>query len=793
MQGILQAAKNQILFFDGAMGTMLQAAGLSAGELPEVWNITHPEVVRHIHESYLAAGANILKTNTFGNNAIKLKDSGYTVSQAARAAVENAKAAINNTPGDTPRFVAYDVGPTGKLLQPLGDLAFEAAYQLFREGIEAGAAAGADAILIETMSDTYELKAAVLAAKETTDLPVYATVSPDRSGRLLSGGDMAAVAALLEGLRVDGLGLNCGMGPVEMLPILQALSQISDTPLILNPNAGLPKECNGKTVYDVAPEEFAAHMEQAVAIGVQYLGGCCGTTPAHIGALVKHCNGIRPQDRPVHTRTVIASYGHGVAFENATVLIGERINPTGKPKLKEALRKQDMDYILQEGVRQQQAGAQVLDVNAGLPEIDETATLCRMVQELQGVTDLPLCIDTASPAAMEQALRLYNGKALINSVNGKRESMEAIFPLVQRYGGVVIALTLDEAGIPETAEGRVTIARRIIDTAATYGIQKRDIIVDPLTMTISAGGNNAVVTLEAMERIQRELGVKTSLGVSNVSFGLPERERVNTAFFAIAMGKGLSAAICNPLSERMMDAWRAANALLARDDNCSDYIAAYGGQTVPVSQAEVQAVTLMQAVSLGLRAQAAQAAKEALNTIPPLTVIEEQMIPALNAVGEEYESGKRYLPQLLMSAEAAKDAFSVLRGAMGAAGSKSLGTVILATVQGDVHDIGKNIVKAVLENYNFHVVDLGRDVPPETVVHAAREHQCRLVGLSALMTTTVKSMEKTISLLREALPNCHIMTGGAVLTEEYAASIGSDCYAKDAMASVRFAQQVFGI
>ncbi len=803
--GIRDVLGKELLFFDGAMGTMLQSAGLGPGEVPDLWSITHPQEVRDIHAQYLASGCNIILTNTFGNNAKKLAGTGYTPGDVARAAVARAKEAIAADPGTQKKYVAFDVGPTGKLLKPLGDLDFEDAVSLFAQSIKAGAEAGADLVLIETMSDTYELKAAVLAAKESCKLPVFATVALDLNGKLLTGGDIHSVVALLEGLRVDALGLNCGLGPVQMLPFLEELKNISSLPIILNPNAGLPREENGNTVFDVGPEEFAELMVQAAEGGAHLLGGCCGTTPAHIKALVSRCREIAPLPVIKKEHTVVSSYSRAVYFQKRTVLIGERINPTGKARLKQALREGDMDYILREGLQQQDAGADILDVNAGLPDIDEVAMLARMTTELQSITSLPLQLDTADPNALPLAMRIYNGKPMVNSVNGKEESMRAVFPLVAKYGGLVVALTLDEAGIPETAQGRVDIAQRIIKTAATYGIDKKDIIVDTLTMTVSAGGDNANITLTALSRVKRELGVKTSLGVSNVSFGLPRRDLLNANFFTLAMGAGLDAAILNPLLPSMMDAYRSVQALFGSDPQCEAFIGQYAGQEPPAAPANSPApsqstsaapavqgdMTLEQAVKQGLKQQANLLALAEVQKYPPLAVIDQSLVPALNYVGVAFEKGTMFLPQLLMSAEAAKAAFEVLRAHMGADAGKSLGCVVLATVHGDVHDIGKNIVKALLENYRFQVVDLGKDVPPETVVAAALSHDTRLIGLSALMTTTVASMAKTIALLREKAPHCRIMVGGAVLTADYAEKIGADFYGRDAMASVRYAQEIY--
>ena len=786
----------QILFFDGAMGTMLQNAGLRPGEAPDIWNATHPDIIQGIHQSYLRAGCHILKTNTFGCNRYKLKNTGYTPGDLAQLAVSNARAAIQASACPGPHFIALDIGPSGKLLQPLGDLCFDEAYELFREPLLAGEQAGADLVLIETMSDTYELKAAVLAAKENTRLPVFATVTLDQRGKLLTGGDVSCVIALLEGLGVDALGFNCGLGPKELFPFLQEASRQTSLPLILNPNAGLPKEVDGQTVFTVQPEEFSQLMEQAAPYGAWFMGGCCGTTPSHIAALVKRCQALSPTALTPKHHTVAASYSKAVFFGNGTAtLIGERINPTGKPRLKQALREKNYDYILQEALRQEEQGVHTLDVNAGLPEIDEAVVLPELLKQLQSVTDLPLVIDTADPSAMEQALRYYNGKAIINSVNGKASSMEAIFPLVKRYGGLLIALTLDENGIPENVEGRLEIARRILKRGAQYGIPRHAFLFDPLTMAISAGPENACITLECVRKLKSELHVKTSLGVSNISFGLPRRDILNANFFALALGAGLDAAILNPHASGMMDTWRCCRALLNQDPQCGAYIASYSGQsTQPNFQSQDQPTenSLFQAVFQGLRQQAQASARQALEHSAPLEIMESQLIPALNLAGERFEKGSLFLPQLLMCAEAAKSAFEILRTAMGKAADQSHGTVVLATVQGDVHDIGKNIVKALLENYRFHVIDLGKDVPVQSVVDAAISHQAQLVGLSALMTTTVPNMAATIQALHQQAPGCKVMCGGAVLTADYAQQIGADQYCPDAMVSVRYAQQVYG-
>ncbi len=790
----LENIGKRLYFFDGAMGTLLQENGLGIGELPEPWNLTHPEVVLNIHRQYLDAGCDILKTNTFGGNAIKLRASGCTVNEIVTQGVILARRAIEESGRQA--YVAMDIGPTGKLLRPLGDLEFEKAYEVFREMAVAGEKAGADMILIETMSDTYETKAALLAAKENTNLPVFVTMIFDEQGKLLTGGDIPAAVAMLEGLGADGIGFNCGLGPKQVKELLPILKQCCSIPIVLNPNAGLPHSENGQTVFDVKPAEFAEAMAELAHSGAWLIGGCCGTTPAHIAALVNKCKDITPLPLEDKNLTVVSCYANAVTFGKKPVIIGERINPTGKKRFKQALRENDMDYILREGITQQQSGAHILDVNVGLPEIDEADMMRRAVQEIQSVVDLPLQIDTSDPAAMEQAMRIYNGKPLINSVNGKQESMEVIFPLVKKYGGVVIALTLDENGIPATAQERLAIAEKIVTAAAKYGIAKKDIIVDPLAMTISAGQEAAAVTLEALRLIRGKLDLYTSLGVSNISFGLPQRENINAAFFTMAMQNGLSAAIINPNSQAMMTAYYSYCALSGADAQCMDYISHYSAQpdAAPAKPVQSSSITLSQAIVSGLKESAHTLAQELVQTVAPLTIINEEMVPALDKVGKQFEQGTLFLPQLLMSAEAAKAAFEAIRVHMDTTGEKQVkkDKIVLATVKGDIHDIGKNIVKVLLENYSYDVIDLGKDVEPQKVVDTVLANHVKLVGLSALMTTTVSNMEITIKQLRKNAPRCKIMVGGAVLTQEYADMIGADFYSKDAMGSVHYAQLMLG-
>lgn len=776
------------LIFDGAMGTTLQEKGLLPGEPPELWNISRPEVVESIHLSYLKAGAHVVSSNTFGANPFKCRENGMDMEKVITTGVALARQAVEKAGHGS---VALDIGPSGKLLAPLGELPFEDAVNAFAKMVRAGAAAGADLILIETMNDLYEAKAALLAAKENTSLPVLVTMTFDGDGKLLTGGGIQAMAAVLEGLGADAIGMNCGLGPRQMLELVRELRNCTSLPLAVTPNAGIPREWNGRTHFDVGPQEFSAVMAEIVKAGAWIVGGCCGTTPEHIRQTSITCKGISCTPLPEINRTVVASGTQAVEFGGAPVLIGERINPTGKSRFKQALREKDISYILGEGIAQQDAGAHILDVNVGLPEIDERALMCQVISELQSISPLPLQIDTSDTDTMAAAMRVYNGKALVNSVTAKKASMEAIFPLVKKYGGAVIGLTITEAGIPETPQGRVDAARLIIETAAQYGIQKKDIVIDPLTMAVSAGKDAALVTLEALQRISSELEVCTSLGVSNVSFGLPQRENVTSAFFLMALQAGLSAAIMNPLSPAMMQAYRSFCALQGFDDNCMAYIEAYAQQTpIPQNTAPVSC-SLQEAIEKGLKDTAKQAAEALSKEAGALEMIDKHIVPALDAVGRRFEAKSLFLPQLLMSAEAAQAAFQVVKRHLGTeATEQSRLTIVIATVKGDVHDIGKNIVKVLLENYGFPVTDLGKDVPPEIIVEAVKKENAQLVGLSALMTTTVVNMKETITQLRRETPWAKIMVGGAVLTQEYADQIGADFYGADAMASVRYAMKL---
>lgn len=867
-KNIMDRIGREWLFFDGGTGSILQEKGLQPGELPETWNLLHPDRILDLHRGYLEAGADIYNTNTFGANRLKFPEN---LDEIVTAAVKLAKEARTQAGRDEDAYVALDIGPTGKLLAPMGDLSFDDAVDIFGEIVRIGAREGADLVLIETMNDSYEAKAAVLAAKENCDLPVFITCVFDGSGKMLTGGTPESMVAMLEGLGVDALGVNCSLGPAQMIPIVERLLKAAHVPVLVNPNAGLPKSVDGRTVYDVDPEAFAGYMKQIAELGAAAVGGCCGTTPDYIRAeiaAVRPLPLLPPQGRE---QTVIASFSRTVEIGRAArpVIIGERINPTGKKRFKQALVDHDIDYIVDQGLQQEDAGADVLDVNVGTPEINEVELLDEVVCRLQSVLALPLQIDTSNPEAMERALRHYNGKALINSVNGKQEVMAEVFPLVKKYGGVVVALALDEGGIPDNADDRIRIAEKIYATAAEYGIRREDIVIDGLCMTVSSDPRSALVTLETIRRIRDELGGSSILGVSNISFGLPARELINAYFFEMALQNGLSCAIINPNNQAMMQAYRAFCALTNQDENFQNFITAYAGYKSPdkqvsdaltayktrvlnalgVSAGDLQATgrplsgsngntgagagagaglssgnvsgagaganagsfgngsaagadegrgpgalagksRLVEAIERGMAKPAAEATREALLSRNALDIINQDLVPALDVVGQGFEKGTVFLPQLLMAAEAAKAAFAVVKESMAGSAQESKGRVILATVKGDIHDIGKNIVKVLLENYGYDVIDLGKDVPPEIIVETALRENIRLVGLSALMTTTVVNMEETIRQLHEQKPDCRIVVGGAVMTQDYADKIGADCYGRDAMTTVRYADEL---
>lgn len=772
------------IYFDGGLGTMLQERGLQGGEYPETWNLTHPEELIAIHKAYLEAGCHVINANTFGANGLKFDN----VEEIITAGIQLAKEAKKQA-GRMDAYVALDIGPTGKLLEPMGDLPFEKAVSYFAQMVKAGVKAGADLILIETMSDTYEAKAAVLAAKENSSLPVIVTMIFDENQRLLTGGSVESAVAMLEGLRVDALGINCGLGPKQMLPVVKRIREVSSLPIIVNPNAGLPVQVNGKTVYDLKADDFAQAMVKMAQIGVQGLGGCCGTTPEYIQKMIEAIKDIPCKPNTMKEQTWVTSYASAVQIGKKAVVIGERINPTGKKRFQQALRNKEFDYILSQALEQEEAGAQILDVNVGLPDIDEADMMKETVVRLQNVCALPLQIDTGNLEALENALRLYNGKPMVNSVNGKLDSMESVFPLIQKYGAVVVGLCLDESGIPSTSKERLVIAQKIVKKAQEYGIQKKDIVIDGLAMTISSQSDGALVTLDTLQKVKEELNVSTILGVSNISFGLPQREIINSYFLSMALQSGLSCAMINPNNEMMKKAFDASMALMNQDAQCMHYISSYSKQ-VEEKKSENPEISLSFAIQKGIQDRVKEITTSLLETKEPLGIIDEELIPALDLVGKGFEQGTVFLPQLLMSAEAAKASFEVLKEKMEQNQSLSKGKIILATVQGDIHDIGKNIVKVLLENYGYEVLDLGKDVAPEVIVKTAISEEVKLVGLSALMTTTVKSMEKTIELLHKEKPDTFVVVGGAVLNQEYADQIHADHYAKDAMATVRYAEQI---
>ena len=781
MISITERIKKERLFFDGGTGTVLQKKGLLPGEPTEVMNSRARQAVLELHLAYLNAGADIIKSNTFGVNTLKCRD----VRAELALALDIAKEAVRLSGKDA--YIALDVGPTGRMLKPFGDLEFEDAVEIFAQNMRLAKELGADLILIETMSDLYETKAALLAAKENSSLPVFVTCAFGADGKLLTGATPEAMVAMLEGMGADAIGMNCSVGPENMLSLLPELLECASVPIILNPNAGLPKMIGGETVYDLSPSEFATLVEGACRMGASIVGGCCGTTPEHIGELVKLSKDI-PYALPSRKDlTLVSSYTHAQRIGGVSKIVGERINPTGKPRLKEALRAGDISYLLSLALSEEEAGAHILDVNVGLADIDEKDMMCRAIREIQSVCDLPLQIDSGRAEVLEAAMRLYSGKPLINSVNGSRESMDAIFPLVKKYGGAVVALTMDENGIPETAEGRVEIAKRIAAEAEKHGIDKRELIFDTLTLTVASGSDNALITLEAQRRL-KAMGYKCILGVSNISFGLPEREVINSTFYTAALFAGLDLAIINPESEMMMRAYRAYNALSANDDGCKEYVAYMadrkdrGTATAPSAPSSL---TLSEMIEKGLKSEAREKTLTLLSERDGIDIVNGEIIPALDRVGRGFEEKRVFLPGLLMSAEAANSAFSVIRESAPAV-TKSGKRIVLATVKGDIHDIGKNIVKLIFESYGYDVVDLGRDVPPERVLTALKDTGSELLGLSALMTTTLPAMEQTVALVKNELPRVKIMVGGAVLTATYARKIGADFYAPDAISGVRY-------
>lgn len=773
------------IFLDGAMGTMLQKMGLKMGEKPEIFAFENKEAVLKVHRSYIESGSNIIYANTFGANRFKMADAGKSVSEIIENSVKIARDASEGR-----AKVALDVGPLGEMLEPNGKLTFEEAYDAFAEQMVAGEAAGCDMVVIETMTDLYEAKAAVLAAKENTELPVIVTMSFEKDGRTFCGCSAASAAITLTALGVDAVGINCSLGPDEIYPIACAMSENTDLPIVIKANAGLPDPISGE--YNISAEAFAKAMVKFADIGVKFVGGCCGTSPEYIACLKAAFKNVdSKKDERVH-ESVVCTASDVVVIDGVRI-IGERLNPTGKKALREALKNNDMDYILSTAVSQEEAGSHILDVNVGTPGIDEAEMMAKCVKAIQSVTSLPLQIDSTLPEAIEAGLRVYNGKAIVNSVNGEDKVLDSILPIVKKYGAAVVGLTLDDNGIPATWQGRVEIAKKILYRALKFGIAKEDVFIDTLTLTVSTEQKGMYETLKALKYIREEMGLKTVLGVSNISFGLPQRQRVNCAFLTLAMEYGLTMPILNPNDEAMMGAVYAFGALSGSDKGCRIYTEKMADTAIEIT-AEKKAETIESAVLKGLRKEAAKQCEELLLKKDELAVVNEHLMPALDMAGEKFEKGEFFLPQLLGAANAAKEAFEVIKSSLnkkGAGGVKK-GKIILATVKGDVHDIGKNIVKVILENYGYDVIDLGKDVKPQIVVECVKKENVKLIGLSALMTTTLKSMEDTISLIRESGIECKIMCGGAVLTEDYAKAIGADYYAKDAKQSADIAKVVFG-
>ncbi len=786
--------KGQLILFDGAMGTQLQHYGMKGGEIPERYNIDNKDILEQIHLDYLMAGAEVLTTNTFGANSHKLSGTGLEVGVVISEAVNRAKFAIDRF--GKKAYVALDIGPIGQLMEPMGTLSFDQAYDLVKEQVLAGVKAGCDLVLLETMTDIYELKAAILAIKENSDIPVLATMTFEVNGRTLTGTNPETMVNILEGLGVDALGMNCSLGPVESKVILKDILKYASIPVMIQPNAGLPQIKDGETVYSITEDEFVTEALAFTKEGVTIIGGCCGTTPSYIKKITSALSGGSVVKRQVERKTRISSPVSTVNIGEDFVIIGERINPTGKKKMKAALLEDNLGYIVEEAVQQEKAGAHALDVNVGLPKIDEPKKIVEVIKLIQEVSNLPLQIDSADVKALEMGCRYYNGKPLINSVNGKLESMEAVFPIAKKYGAVMIALTLDESGIPNTAEERFKIAEKIMNKAADYGIPKENIIIDSLVLTVSAQQKEVMETIKTLALVKKRLGLKTSLGVSNVSFGLPSRPLINRTFLTMAMTMGLDVAIINPMSKEMMEAISAFRVLANLDKDGMDFIGKFSESAIADRNTDkpIGEYSLQEIITGGLKDKSADKTREMLNFKKPLEIVNEDIMPALDIIGDGFEKGKVFLPQLIQSAETVKASFVVIKEALIASGAVETkkGKVILATVQGDIHDIGKNIVKVLMENYGFEVFDLGKDVAPEKIIEIAKAKQVDLIGLSALMTTTVKSMEETIIKLRESGVTVPVMVGGAVLTVEYAGMIGADYYGKDAKEAVSIANKIIG-
>ena len=792
---IKEYIKDNILIFDGAMGTMLQKNGLQMGENPEIFGFNNPDILTNIHKAYLEAGSNVVTTNTFGANELKLDKLGYTVEEIVDNAISVAKKAIENVDKSKPRYIALDIGPIGEMLEPMGTLSFDRAYEIFKRQAVQGEKSGANLIIIETMMDLYEAKAAVLAVKENTNLPVFCTMTFDEDGRSFTGCTPESMVATIGGLGVDAIGVNCSLGPKQLLPIVEKITKMATIPVIVQANAGLPNIIDEQAYYDIDEKEFYSGVVEFINSGARIIGGCCGTNPNFIKYISDNIKDIELHKTEVDYKCVVCSPSKFIEIDKPTVM-GERLNPTGRKSLKEALKNENIDYIIKLALEQINAGAEILNVNVGLPDIDEKTVMPKVIREIQGIIDTPLQIDSSNIEALEQGLRYYNGRTIVNSVNGKEDSLEKILPIVKKYGSALVGLALDDEEIPETAEGRFEIAKKIVKRAQSYGIRKEDIFIDCLSLTVSAQQSEAMETIKAIKLVKEKLGVKTILGVSNISFGIPSRKHINNTYLNLALGAGLDLAIINPNEEGMVEAIDAFKVINNVDKGCIKYIDKYGnvskGSTKLKGNTEL---TLEEVVERGLKEEARDKTIELLKENDANIILDEILIPSLDNVGKKYDSGEIFLPQLIQCAETVKASLNIIKEKLLQENTNNIskGKIIVATVKGDIHDIGKNIVKIMLENYGYEVIDLGKDVPIEKVVQKSKELDIKLVGLSALMTTTVKSMEDTIKALRYNNIDAKIFVGGAVLTEEYAKNIGADYYSKDAKSAIEIAQMRFKI
>ncbi|MDU4935683.1 MAG: homocysteine S-methyltransferase family protein [Peptostreptococcaceae bacterium] len=792
---IKEYIKDNILIFDGAMGTMLQKNGLQMGENPEIFGFNNPDILINIHKAYLEAGANVVTTNTFGANELKLDKLGYTVEEIVDNAISVAKKAIDNVDKSKPRYIALDIGPIGEMLEPMGTLSFDRAYEIFKRQAVQGEKSGANIIIIETMMDLYEAKAAVLAVKENTNLPVFCTMTFDEDGRSFTGCTPESMVATIGGLGVDAIGVNCSLGPKQLLPIVKKITKMATIPVIVQANAGLPNIIGEQAYYDIDEKEFYSGVVEFINSGARIIGGCCGTNPNFIKYISDNIKDIELHKTEIDYKCIVCSPSKFIEIDKPTVM-GERLNPTGRKSLKEALKNENIDYIIKLALEQINAGAEILNVNVGLPDIDEKTVMPKVIREIQGIIDTPLQIDSSNIEALEQGLRYYNGRTIVNSVNGKEDSLEKILPIVKKYGSALVGLALDDKGIPETAEGRFEIAKKIVTRAQSYGIRKEDIFIDCLSLTVSAQQSEAMETIKAIKLVKEKLGVKTILGVSNISFGIPSRKHINNTYLNLALGAGLDLAIINPNEEGMVEAIDAFKVINNVDKGCIKYIDKYGnvskGSTKLKGNTEL---TLEEVVERGLKEEARDKTIELLKENDANIILDEILIPSLDNVGKKYDSGEIFLPQLIQCAETVKASLNIIKEKLLQENTNNIskGKIIVATVKGDIHDIGKNIVKIMLENYGYEVIDLGKDVPIEKVVQKSKELDIKLVGLSALMTTTVKSMEDTIKALRYNNIDAKIFVGGAVLTEEYAKNIGADYYSKDAKSAIEIAQMRFKI